>query len=98
MQTFLERTPLFYQDQIPMVAYLVIEGEIDLLKNKKTKTLVTCGEVIGVKELLTDTKSKLSAEANANTTICYLDRSTILSIIQEEDSKLSVFFQELASA
>lgn len=94
VQTILEPTPLLYQGHIPIVAYLVVDGAIHLLKNKKIKSTILPGEVIGIRELLTDTPSSVTAKTTADTTICYLDRSTILGII-EEDSKLSEYFLEI---
>lgn len=95
VQTISEPTLLLYQGHIPIVAYLVVDGAINLLKNKKIKSTILPGEVIGIKELLTDTPSSVTAETTADTTVCYLDRSTILGIIKEEDSKLSEYFQEI---
>lgn len=95
VQTFSKSTELLYQGHIPMVAFLILEGEIKLFKNKKLKAQVSSGVVIGVKELLSDKASKVSALATENTTVCFLDRSTILSIIQEYNTKLSSFFQKL---
>ena len=95
MQSFAEATPLFYQGHIPIVAYFVIEGEVNLLKNKKPKSIVSPLEVIGVRELLTATPSTVSGEAAPNSTICYLDRSTILAILKEDYSALSEYFRNL---
>lgn len=88
-------TPLFYQGHIPMVAYLVIDGDVNLMKNKKIKSTVKSGGVIGVKELITNTPSTVTAEAAANTTVCYLDRSTVQDIIESGDLETSSFFQNL---
>jgi CRP-like cAMP-binding protein len=88
-------TPLFYQGHIPMVAYLVLDGAVNLTKNKKIKSLVHTGDIIGVKELIKHTPSTVSAEAIANTTVCYLDRSTVQEIIKNGDSELSQFFHGL---
>jgi CRP-like cAMP-binding protein len=90
VQQFTSPTPLFYQGHVPMVAYLVIDGSVNLLKNKKIKQTVKAGGVIGVKELLERTPSSVTAETSPNTTICYLDHSTV------KDSELSSFFENLS--
>jgi CRP-like cAMP-binding protein len=88
-------TNLFYQGQVPIVAYLIIDGIVNLNKNKKLKSVVTAGGIIGIKELIRHTPSSVTAEAQANTTICYLDRSTVHDIIQNSDATLASFFQDL---
>lgn len=95
VKTIPESTQLLYQGHIPIVAYLVVDGTIDLLRNKKLKSTILPGEVIGIKELLTDTPSTVTAETSGEATVCYLDRSTLLSIIENEETKLSKYFQEL---
>jgi CRP-like cAMP-binding protein len=95
VQLLCSPTPLFYQGQIPMVGYLVLDGAVNLLKNKKVKSHVHTGDIIGVKELIKHTPSTVTAETVANTTICYLDRSTVQDIIKSGDSELSAFFHGL---
>lgn len=95
VKNFTETTTLFYQNHIPIVAYFVINGEIRLFKGKHLKSKITIGEIVGVKELLMDEPSTVSAVATSKSTLCYLDRSAIYSIIKSDDLKLAVFFQEL---
>ena len=54
-------SPLFYEGQVPIVAYLLIEGCIQLLKNKKIKKIIKPGSLIGLDELMTNSPAKLSA-------------------------------------
>lgn len=95
VKTIPESTQLLYQGHVPIVAYLVIDGAINLIKNKKKKSTILPGEVIGVKELLTDTPSSVTAETSAEAIVCYLDRSTLLDIIENDESKLSKYFLEI---
>ncbi len=94
IQTLVNPTPLFYQGHVPMVAYLVLDGAVNLTKNKKLKTIVRSGGVIGAKELITHSPSTVTAEAHSNTTVCYLDRSTVQDIMNNGDPELSHLFQE----
>lgn len=95
IQIFSIGTPLFYQGHIPMVGYLVIDGSINLIKNKKIKSTVRAGGVIGVKELFENTPSSVTAEVTSNTTICYIDRSTVQDLIKNNDLELANLFQNL---
>ncbi len=92
--TFSVPTPLFYQNQIPIVAYLVIDGIVNLTKNKKLKSAIKPGGIIGVGELINNTKSSVTAEAQSNSTVCYLDRSTVQDILNNTDSELAILFQD----
>ena len=95
VQLFATPTPLFYQGHVPMVAYLVIDGSVNLLKNKKIKSTVQAGGVIGVKELLEKTPSTVTAETAPNSSVCYLDKSTVQDLMKKDNSELSSFLQNL---
>lgn len=85
-------SPLFYEGQVPIVAYLILEGSIVLFKNKKIKTIVKPGYLIGLNEVMNNAPSKMSAEVKADSTLCYLDKSTLMEIINLEKSELSKLF------
>lgn len=87
-------SPLFYEGQIPIVAYLLVDGCIHLLKNKKIKKILKPGSLIGLNELMTNSPSKLSAQVVAESTLCFLDKSTIQEIIHEDNSSLSELLKE----
>jgi CRP-like cAMP-binding protein len=87
-------SPLYYEGQIPIVAYLLLEGCIQLLKNKKIKKILKPGSLIGLSELMNNTPAKLSAQIQAESTVCYLDRSTIQEIIKDEESDLASLLKE----
>ena len=87
-------SPLFYEGQIPIVAYLLLDGCIQLLKNKKIKKNVKPGSLIGLNELMTNTPAKLSAFVQAESTLCFLDKSTIQDIISHQNSSLASLLKE----
>ena len=89
-------SPLFYEGQIPIVAYLLIDGCIQLLKNKKIKKILKPGSLIGLNELMTNTPSKLAAMVQPESTLCFLDKSTILEILHDNKSALSFLLSEEA--
>ncbi len=95
IKVFQTNSPLFYEGQTPIVAYLIVDGSVNLIKNKKIKTTLRNGSLIGVKELMSHSPSSVSAEAMAHTKVCFLDKSTIKEIIQTQSSELSMLFQNI---
>lgn len=91
---FFINSPLFYEGQVPVVAYLLLNGCIQLLKNNKVKKVLKPGSLIGLNELMTNSPSKLGAEVKAESTLCFLDKSTILEVIEEENSALADLFKK----
>ncbi|RPJ73835.1 MAG: cyclic nucleotide-binding domain-containing protein [Alphaproteobacteria bacterium] len=92
---FSSGSPLFYEGQVPIVAYLVLSGSVVISKNKKIKTIVKEGNIIGLNELMSHSPSKFSAQVSPESTLCFLDKSTMLEIINLEKSELSIFFAQL---
>jgi CRP-like cAMP-binding protein len=86
---FILNSHLFYEGQIPIVAYLLVEGCIKLMKNKKIKKILKPGSLVGLKELMNNSPSKLSAQVQADSTLCFLDKSTIQEMIQHEGNAIS---------
>lgn len=87
---------LFYEGQVPIVAYLLIDGCIKLTKKNKTKKILKPGALIGLNELMTNSPASLSASVQADSILCFLDKSTILEDLKNKDSSLaSLFSMEL---
>lgn len=87
---------LYYEGQVPIVGYLLIEGHIQLIKNKKVKSILSKGTLLGVHELMTNSPAEYSAQILPNTKVCYLDKSTILEFIHEHDSEeVGMLFKKL---
>jgi CRP-like cAMP-binding protein len=87
-------SPLYYEGQVPVVAYLLLDGAIQLLKNKKIKQILKPGSLIGLNELMTNSPANLSAEVKAESTLCFLDKSTILEVIHDKNSTLADLFNK----
>lgn len=81
---FTSTAPLFYEGQVPIVAYLILEGCVQLMKNKKIKKILKPGSLIGLSEMMTNAPSKLTAQVQADTTLCFLDKSTIKELMHHE--------------
>lgn len=93
---FSTSSTLYYEGQIPIVAYLLIEGSIHLLKNNKIKKILKPGTLIGLNELMTNSPSKLSAQVQAESVLCFLDKSTLIEIIKYQNNELSLFLLQAA--
>ncbi len=91
---FSSQSPLFYEGQVPVVAYLLLDGTVQLMKNKKVKKILRPGALIGLHELMTNSPAKLSAVATADSTLCFLDKSTIKEITSDENSPIAHLFAE----
>jgi CRP-like cAMP-binding protein len=89
--------PLFYEGQIPIVAYLVLEGSIVLSKKKKVKNIIKPGHLVGLNHLMAHTPSKMDAEVAAESTLCFLDKSTAFEIINLDNSELSKLLSKIAN-
>tara|TARA_R110002072_G_scaffold534_2_gene3578 strand:- start:116444 stop:116833 length:390 start_codon:yes stop_codon:yes gene_type:complete len=98
VHTFPVESDLFYEGQIPFVAYLIIEGKVHFSKNRRNKGTAGAGSLIGFKELYFHTPSTIAARVYPDTKVCYLDRSAILEIMEsvetEDDINFSNFFKE----
>jgi CRP-like cAMP-binding protein len=94
------QSDLFYEGQTPIVAYLLLEGYIHLTKNKKIKGILDPGTLLGLKELMNNEAVDVDAQILPNTKVCFLDRSTILEILNTDDEKneLHNFFNQVVSA
>jgi CRP-like cAMP-binding protein len=96
IRKFTLSTHLFYEGQIPIVAYLVISGGIILSRNKKIKNVIKPGSIIGINELYNKSPSQMDAEVSPESTLCFLDKSTMLEIMNLKNSELSNLFAEIA--
>ncbi len=86
---------LFYEGQIPISGYLIIDGSIQISKKKKFKKMLQKGSLIGVSELMNKAPSAISAEVFPNTQLCFLDRTTLLEVYNKADKELSGLLQNI---
>lgn len=89
-------TDLFYEGQTPVVAFLLLNGHVQLVKNKKVRKVLNTGDLIGLRELIHHIPFPLSAQVLPNTDMVFLDKSTILEILDVvHDPELSDVFKEI---
>jgi CRP-like cAMP-binding protein len=92
---FKTQSHLFYEGQIPISGYLIIDGSIQVSYKKKFKKMLNAGYLLGVNELLNKKPIQLSAEAFPNTEVCFIDKTTLLEIFQGADTELLTLFKTL---
>lgn len=91
------KSTLFYEGQVPIVAFLVVDGTVNLLKNRKIKSTVRQGCIVGVNELLNNLPYHFEAQIPPHTSLCFLDKSTLKEILSH-DTELAKILSENAQA
>ncbi len=79
---------LFHQDSPPLGVFCVLDGQVKILKNsedgKETITqLATCGDVLGLRGVLTDSNHPATAKVMQDANICFIDRKFFKDLIQK---------------
>ena len=96
-KTYTTDTPLHYQGQHPIVAYLVLKGNILLLKKNKIYHKLSKGALAGYQELFSNTPSLYTAQVTSDSEICYIDKSTLLEIKNSKSPELNRLYTELTN-
>ena len=87
---------LYYEGQTPIVAYLLLKGEVNLVKKRRKSILISPGSLFGLRELLLHEQSIYGAQIKENSEVCFLDRSLLKEIIDfETDDDLRSIFENL---
>lgn len=92
--TYTVAADLFYDGQIPVVAYLLIKGNIHLQKGKKIIDTLSGPCLIGAKELMSNIPAKHSAQIMPKSEVCFLSKSDITEIL-ELKSEISKQFDKI---
>lgn len=95
--TYTVAADLFYEGQIPVVAYLILDGHVHLLKGKKIKDTIGGGHLVGARELMNNINAKMSAQIMPKTKVCFLSKSDIQEILDNDD-QTSEHLEELLNA
>ncbi len=87
---------LYYEGQTPVVAYLLIKGEVTLIKKRRKSIPIRPGSLFGLRELILLEKSTYGARIKSGSEVCFLDRSSIKEIVDLEiDEDLKFIFENL---
>lgn len=88
---------LYYEDQIPIVAYLLEEGTITLVKKRRKNVVIGPKRIIGLYELIGDIPSTYGAKVESGSHVYFIYRSTILELLKDEnEGPLKDFLQDIA--
>jgi len=79
---------LFHEGSPALGVFCVLDGQIKILKNsedgKETITrLATCGDVLGLRGVLTDSTHPATAKVMQDSNICFIDRQFFKALIQK---------------
>jgi CRP-like cAMP-binding protein len=82
-ETFLQGKPLFMEGQHSDRVYLLVEGEVTLLRGRKALDVVRAGEIIGELAVITHQPRSASALARHPSRVLWLDARQFQSALQE---------------
>lgn len=89
--TYTTTSNLFYEGQTPVVAYLLISGEVHLTKSKVIKETLGPGSLLGVREMMHHTPIDHTAVTTPETEVCFLSMTDIKEILADKNqSELSL--------
>jgi len=83
-QIFSADSPIMYEDQTPVVAYILSKGKATIEDHYHNEKKVSKGNIIGLKELITHSKSSVSATIEKGSEVYILDRSCIKEILNKD--------------
>lgn len=78
--TYSTDTPLFYEGHVPIVAFIILSGQVHFSKRKKIVQTLCAGSLIGMNLLLNHSPSIYTAVAEAKSKVLFLDRSTLMEL------------------
>ncbi len=84
--TYGANTPLFYEGHVPIVAFIILSGQVHFSKRKKVVQTLCAGSLIGMNLLLNHAPSIYTAIAEAESKVLFLDRSTLLEMTELADN------------
>lgn len=88
---------LIYEGHIPIVGILLLSGKIKLYRGRRLRQQIDQGHLLGVRELMHGLAFEYTARINPGSEICYLDKSTILELHDDDDRELSELISALRS-
>ncbi len=76
-QNFLKTTKIHYKGMIPLVAYLIINGQLETRDSKGNIKNISAGEMIGLKEVWHHEPLHFDIDTTPGTTLLPLDKSML---------------------
>ena len=87
---------LFYEGHTPCTCFLILEGEVTLLKKKKKIVKVGPNSLIGLKELVQHSPSPLTANIKASSKVSVISRTSVLEFLSRKiDSSMGHLLKKM---
>lgn len=77
----LSAVQLFYKNQIPLSGFFLEKGKVILKKNRHSSIEVSPYSFFGLNECLNNDPSSFEAQALKDSTIYFLDKTTLLEVL-----------------
>lgn len=74
-----KETTIIYKDHIPIVAYLILEGQVAIMKKNKIQQVCEANQIIGLHQLIHHEKSEYSVVTYPNCKLIFLDKSYLIA-------------------
>jgi signal-transduction protein with cAMP-binding, CBS, and nucleotidyltransferase domain len=91
-KVFHSQANLFYEEHVPHVAYLLLDGKITLGKKNKVLKFVEGSNLIGIKNLYQRIPVKFFASIMPNSTVLIIDRTTLFKVINKRTHLYNFLF------
>jgi CRP-like cAMP-binding protein len=85
---------LVYESHIPNTGFVLLNGEINLMKKKKTKEVIGPGNMLGVYELLNDHPADLGCKVKRNSELLLIQKSDLMEALADTESDLYAIIKE----
>ncbi len=79
---------LYYEGQVPVACYLLLEGRITLMRKKKHLMDISPGHIIGLSEFQRKIPSDATAWISAGSKAFIIDRSTFIELDAHQDGEV----------
>jgi hypothetical protein len=83
--TYTADATLFYEDQVPLVAYVLIDGDLLLTRSRRKSIPISKNSVLGISEVLNSIPSLYAAKIKEGSKVFFLDKSSILELLTYSD-------------
>ena len=85
---------LVYESQVPNTGIVLIDGEINLIRKKKSLSLNKPGIMLGVYELLNNLPTAHGCMVLGNTELIMIQKSDLMEALSDKDSELYHIIKE----
>lgn len=98
-KNILSSVQLFYKDQIPLSGFFLEKGKVVLKKNRNKSIEVAPYSFFGLDECLNNNPSVFEGQALPESTIYFLDKTTLLEVLHEtKNSPLKSYIEKIVGS